>query len=111
MVTVPNAFSAASNARRHRRTVAHVGLDRERPAAGSFDARFERSEPIGAAGHQHDRSAVFGQNLGETDTEPARRAGDERDFPGKSNSAVAVMGVPCVRIMSGPLPDDKNCGI
>ena len=67
----------------HRVAVEHVGLDRQRAAAGGLDARLHVGEPVGAARHQRDRGAVLGQHLGEAHAEPARRAGDQRDAAGE----------------------------
>ena len=61
---MPNAFSAASKARRHCGAVADIRLDRERLAAGLLDALRTAGEPIEPPGHQNDRGAVFRQNLG-----------------------------------------------
>ena len=68
---------------RHGLAVEHIGLDRDGPAAGGFDARLDGGEPIGAARHQRDRGAILGQHFGETHAQPARRAGDQRDAAGE----------------------------
>jgi hypothetical protein len=66
--------------RRHRRAVAHVGLDGKRAATGFFNPRFEAREPVGAARHQHHRGAVLGQAFGKTHAEPAGGTGHQRDL-------------------------------
>ena len=79
MVTVPNAASAASKARRIAARVEHVGLDRQRPAAGRRDLLLQRDDAVLAPGDERDRGAVRRQHLGKAQPEPARRAGDEAD--------------------------------
>ena len=106
---MPNAFSAASNARAHRRAVAHIGLDRERTAARLLDPRFERREPIGPPRHQRDRSAVLRQNFGEAHAEPARCSGHQRHLAGKIEELRCLHKVPpnisrSCRPNAGPLP-------
>jgi hypothetical protein len=68
---------------RHGGAVAHVGRDRERPAAGERDALCDRVEPVGAAGDQHHRGAGLRQQLGEMRPDAARGAGDERHPSGE----------------------------
>ena len=77
---MPKALLRGVKGRRHRRAVAHVGLDGKRAAAGFFDARFEVRKPIGAARHQHHRGAVLGQALGKAHAEAARGAGHQCDL-------------------------------
>ena len=85
IVTVPKAFSAASNARciaARSRTSASIATAGRR----TFDPRFHGGKPIGPPRHQRDRRAVVRQNLGETHAEPARCAGHQRDLAGKAEN-------------------------
>ena len=80
---MPNAFSAASNARSiaARSSTSASTTTACPPAASIFF--LQRFEPVGAARHQHDLRAVRRQHLGEARAEPARRAGDQRDAAGE----------------------------
>ena len=80
IVTVPNAFSAASNAfaiAARSRTSASIGT-----ALPPIFSIFAVSvfEAIGAPRHQRHRGAVLGQAFGEAHAEPARRTGHHGDF-------------------------------
>ena len=87
MVTVPKAFSAASNAARHRRAVAHVGFDRDGLAAGLFDPRLRR--------HRGDRPAA----------PPARPR--RRSPPRHSRNAPRVRSTR--RSPARPCREDRRC--
>jgi len=58
MVTVPNAFSAVSKARQHRRAIEHVGFGDDRLPAGRHDLCFN-AKAARAARDQHVLRAVF----------------------------------------------------
>ena len=65
---------------RHRRAIEHVGRDCSGATTRCLDARLDRSKAIAAACDQRDRGPCIRQHLGEAHPEPARGAGDQRDF-------------------------------
>ena len=96
--------------RRHRRAVAHVGLDRKRAAAGFFDARFEVRKPIGAARHQHHRGAVLGQAFGKAHAEAAGGAGHQCDFAVQIEDLACGHGRSRRPARDWPIARFENCG-
>src|SRR5712672_3412476 len=64
----------------HRGAIEHVSRDGSGATARLLDARLDHGEPITTACDQRDRSARIRQHLGEAHPEPARGAGDQRDF-------------------------------
>ncbi len=108
---MPKVLLGGIEGRRHRRAVAHVGLDGKRAAAGFFDPRLHVRKPIGAARHQHHRRAVLGQAFGKAHAKAARCAGHQCDLAVQIEDCAALMVAPGVRLVTGPLRRSRIAGI
>ena len=81
IVTVPNAFSAGSNARFIAARSSTSAVATAVPPAFSIFPR--RLQPFGTARHQRHFRAIGRQHFGETQAQPARCAGHQRDAAGE----------------------------